>query len=357
MNKYFVEKFNTSDDSFVVTSINQISGYQIKKGEIIFTIETSKSDIDIESPEDGYIYFKLKKGDILHVSDLFYIISPTPIDFSFENEYNSYQSYEQPKGFSISKRALELMELHDINPNEINKNVIKLNDVEEFINKNSVIFNTELILNFEKDLIPIIIIGAGGGAKMCIDLLRTSNKYKVVGLLDDKIEINKTIFDIPVIGNLSAIDKLLDLSINHFIIAFGVLEKRIKRYDLFKKLSAKGCHFPNIIHDKAIVETSVKMGVGNVVLAGSNIGSSVIMGDLNYINNNSLISHDCVLKNNIHIAPGAVLASSINIQSHVLVGMNTTLYYGINIGESTTILNGLTINTNLEPNIIKKNNT
>jgi UDP-perosamine 4-acetyltransferase len=91
-------------------------------------------------------------------------------------------------------------------------------------------------------------------------------------------------------------------------------------------------------------------------LAGANVGSSVILGDLNYINNNSLISHDCRLLNNIHIAPSAVLASSINVKSHVLIGMNSTLYYGLNIGESTTILNGLIINCDIESNIVQKTN-
>ena len=57
-----------------------------------------------------------------------------------------------------------------------------------------------------------------------------------------------------------------------------------------------GCIFPNVIHPKAVVEESVIMGEGNVILAMANIGSCVKMGNLNYINNNSLISHDCELQ-------------------------------------------------------------
>ena len=100
----------------------------------------------------------------------------------------------------------------------------------------------------------------------------------------------------------------------------------------------------------------MQFGEGNVILAGANLGSCVKLGNLNYINNNALISHDCNIMNNVHVAPGAVLASSINVESHVLIGMNTTLYYGINIGESSTILNGLVINNDIKNNIVQKSN-
>ncbi len=80
------------------------------------------------------------------------------------------------------------------------------------------------------------------------------------------------------------------------------------------------------------------------------------MGNLNYINNNALISHDCELHENIHLAPASVLASSIIIESNVLIGMNSTLYYGITIGYGSTILNGLIINKTVPKNVIQKIN-
>jgi UDP-perosamine 4-acetyltransferase len=98
------------------------------------------------------------------------------------------------------------------------------------------------------------------------------------------------------------------------------------------------------------------MGEGNVILAMANVGSCVKLGNLNYINNNALISHDCVLHDNIHLAPASVLASSIIIESNVLIGMNATLYYGIRIGSDSTILNGLIINNSISKSIIQKIN-
>lgn len=357
MKKYFVEKFNASDDSFKITELYINSGDYISSGELIMSIESSKADIDVEAEESGYLYFKVSKGDIINVGDLFYLISQDSLDNY--NEYFKIMNIEKKDGFTISKKANALLVKFDLSPEIINKRIIKESDVIEFVEKKinqGCVFDKNLLISNESDKISIIIIGAGGGAKMCIDSLRDSNEYIIVGLLDDNIGLGSKVLEVPVVGNLKAVDSLLELSINNFIIAFGVLENRKKRFELFLKLKDKGCLFPNIIHPKAIVEKSVKMGSGNVILAGANVGSSVILGDLNYINNNSLISHDCCFMNNIHIAPSAVLASSIKIESHVLVGMNSTIFYGIKIGESTTILNGLIINNDIDNDRIQKNN-
>ena len=37
----------------------------------------------------------------------------------------------------------------------------------------------------------ILIIGAGGHAKSCIDLILSTKKYKIVGLVDNKKKIGK----------------------------------------------------------------------------------------------------------------------------------------------------------------------
>jgi sugar O-acyltransferase (sialic acid O-acetyltransferase NeuD family) len=354
MKQYFVEKYNASDESFRITEIYKNSGSYIESGDFILSIESSKADIEIESQEAGYIYFDFSKGTIINVGDLFFIISKEKLD-NLPEILNTKQKIYQ--GYSISKKALILLEKHNISPTSINKKIIKESDVLNFLetNKNESV-NLDLLITPVKNRKSLIIIGAGGGAKMCIDSLESSINYQVVGLLDDKIEIGIRVQGIPVIGRFNCIRQLLDLKINNFVIAFGVLEKRHKRLELYSDLKEMGCNFPNIIHPRAIVEKSVELGEGNVILAGANIGSSVKLGNLNYINNNSVISHDCKLDNNIHIAPGAVLASSIKVESNVLIGMNTTLFYGITIGASSTILNGLIINNNIQDNSIQKIN-
>jgi sugar O-acyltransferase (sialic acid O-acetyltransferase NeuD family) len=360
LNKFYVEKFNASDDYFNVTELYVIQSEFVKNGELIFSIESSKADIDIEVAKEGYLYYNIIKGQKINVGELFYIISDEKIS-DWELEFKDViETKLNELELLISNKAKILIQANGINPLDLNKKNIKELDVINYLNslKNENFETTgkKYLLENSKNTTPVIIIGGGGGAKMIIDTLRYSNKFKVIGILDDKLEIGLNVMGISVVGKLKDVEKLMKIGIFNFIIAFGVLTQRNVRHDLFLELKKIGCIFPNIIHPKAIVEDSVVMGEGNVILAMANVGSCVTMGNLNYINNNSLISHDCVLYDNIHLAPASILASSIIIESNVLIGMNATLYYGIRIGSGSTILNGLIINNSISKNTIQKIN-
>lgn len=360
INKYYVEKFNASDDYFNVTELCFNQANFVKKGELIFSVESSKADIDIEANKDGFLYYNIIKGQKINVGELFYIISDEIIS-DWEIEFkNSTEAISNDLELLISNKAKILIQANGLNPLDLNKKNIKEIDVLNYLssikNENFETTGKKYLLEYNQNTTPVIIIGGGGGAKMIIDALRNSSKYKVIGILDDKLAIGFDLMGISVVGNLNDVEHILKIDVCNFIIAFGVLTQRNVRYELFLKLKKIGCIFPNIIHPRAIVEDSVVMGEGNVILAMANVGSCVTMGNLNYINNNSLISHDCELHNNIHLAPASVLASSIKIESNVLIGMNTTLYYGIIIGSDSTILNGLIINNSISKNTVQKNN-
>lgn len=363
MKKYYAEKYNASDDSIKITEVLAISGNFVNEGDLLFSIETSKTSIDIDAEMDGYVYFNFTLGQNISIGELYYLVSETVVK-NWESHFikNNRVELEGDQDVIITHKAKRLLEKYSISHLLINKKVIKEVDVINYyktVEKSKQSFNDKLIephaTIIDKSKF-IIILGAGGGAKMCIDAIKNSNQLSIIGLLDDNIEIGNTILDYPVIGNFMAVDKLISLGFVNYVIAFGVIENRQARFELFKSLKKSGARFPNIIHPKAIVESSVTLGEGNVFLAGSNIGSCAKIGDLNYVNNNSLISHDCILEDNVHVAPGAVIASSVKIKSNVLIGMNSTIYIGIHIGKNSTINNGLIINNDVKSDIIQNKN-
>ena len=52
-----IEKINVSDDQFLVTELYVHSGDKVEKGELIYSIESSKASMDVEAPCAGYIFF------------------------------------------------------------------------------------------------------------------------------------------------------------------------------------------------------------------------------------------------------------------------------------------------------------
>lgn len=360
LEKIFVEKYNASDDSFEVTEIFFESGSLVKKGDLIFSVESSKADIDIECEFSGYIYHKISLDEKIFVGKLLYIISEKKLDDI--NSFFEEEDYNEPSDIIVSSKAMAILKKEGINPKDIGKSFIKESDVKNYIknhnkpsDKKRLIKLQDKIKSFDSNK-WVVILGAGGGAKMCIDAISQNKNFKILGLLDDKKTDDNFFFSHDIIGDFDFYETLIDLGIKNFILAFGVISNRKNRFNLYLKMKKNGANFINLIHPKAIVEDSVVMGEGNVILAGANVGSGVVMGDLNYINNSSIVSHDCILENNIHIAPGAVLASSIEIGSNSLIGMNSTIFYGIRIGNNVTINNGVNLNSDVDNGELIKNN-
>ena len=155
MNKYFVEKYNASDDSFVITEIYKKSGCYIESGDIILSLESSKADIEIEAEESGYLYFEFLKGKTINVGDLLFIISKEKLD-NLAEIFNSKQKIYQ--GYTISKKALILIEKHNIPLSALNKKIIKEVDVLNLLKNNiEEIINLDLIVNPFANKKPLII--------------------------------------------------------------------------------------------------------------------------------------------------------------------------------------------------------
>ena len=74
MIEVLVPRENVNDDSVVIQSIHVKSGEQVEKNQLILTIETSKTNIDIESPEAGLISHSLVMGDEVSIGGLLFCI-------------------------------------------------------------------------------------------------------------------------------------------------------------------------------------------------------------------------------------------------------------------------------------------
>ncbi|MBU3538244.1 2-oxo acid dehydrogenase subunit E2 [Polynucleobacter sp. UK-Gri1-W3] len=117
MIEILVPRENVNDESVIILEVNFASGSKVKKGDVIVSIETSKTNIDIDAPEDGVVAHKLEKGDEVDVGSLlFTLASGQDFEVEIRGQSNAH-SIESNLGnqklkakFSIAaiKRAKEL---------------------------------------------------------------------------------------------------------------------------------------------------------------------------------------------------------------------------------------------------------
>ena len=194
----------------------------------------------------------------------------------------------------------------------------------------------------------IMIIGAGGHAKVIIDIILQRKKILndnlvIKGILDDTFKGNeeKKIFGIPIVGK---INKILELSSDiYYIIAIGnngVRKKIAQNYEKIKYIT--------LIHPKAVIAENVSINIGTVLMAGSIVNPYTKIGKHCIINTGSIIEHDNIIKDYVHISPGATLCGGVIVEEETWIGSGSTIIQGLIIGRKSTIGAGTVIIRNIQ---------
>ncbi|MBP3447402.1 MAG: acetyltransferase [Clostridia bacterium] len=168
----------------------------------------------------------------------------------------------------------------------------------------------------------VIIIGAGGHAKVIADIVRKSGD-NLLGFLDDKKEAGTAFFDGFVLGNTDSYREYPDA---RFIIGIGSNEVR---KEIAQKL--KGASFYTAIHPTAVIGEGVTIGEGSCVMAKAVINADATVGAHCILNTASVVEHDNLIGDFTHISPGACLAGTVNVGDGCHIGIGATVKNNISI--------------------------
>ena len=197
----------------------------------------------------------------------------------------------------------------------------------------------------------IIIIGAGGHAKSCLDVIDSKkNLLKVVGFVDNKKNI-EGILNYKILGNDSNLKEIFK-KYKHAIIGFGQIKSSKLREKCFKKLKKIGYKLPSIISKNCYFSKNSIIGEGSIVMHGVVVNAFSSIGVNCILNTNSTIEHDVVIGNNCHIAGGAVVNGGVTIGNGTFVGSGAVIKQGIKIGNNCIIKANTFINKDLKNNEI-----
>lgn len=179
---------------------------------------------------------------------------------------------------------------------------------------------------------PIVVLGAGGHAKVVIEILRARG-HDVVGVLDaDPIE--RSVVGAMVVGDDSSLAQLRAQGVAQAFIAIGDNALRLR---LAATVRDMGYDLPSAVSPGAVISPSVRIGQGAVVMAGAVVNAEAVIGDMAVINTGALIDHDVHVGEGAHIAPGCVLAGGVKIGRAAFVGAGVTVIPGIKIGAGAVI--------------------
>ena len=192
----------------------------------------------------------------------------------------------------------------------------------------------------------IIILGAGGHAKACIDVLESENKFNIVGLVDSSSTHNE-VLGIPIIGNDDDLGKIFD-NIKNAIIGIGQIKSPELRVKLYRKLIDIGFSLPVIKSPRSYVSGSSVISKGSIIMHDVIVNSSARIGKNCILNNKALIEHDVSVGDNTHIATGAIINGGVSIGNNCFIGSGTVIKQSVRIGDNSILGAGVVLKKNIE---------
>ena len=186
---------------------------------------------------------------------------------------------------------------------------------------------------------PLIMIGAGGHAKVLLEALRLTGR-QIKGILTlEKALWGKEVWGIPVLGNDDRID-LFNPHETELINGIGSTGNSSTRIRIFEAMSEKSFSFAKVVHPSAIISRDTFLGEGAQVMAGAIIQPGCEIGNNVIINTGAIVDHDCRIGNHVHLAPGVSISGGVTVGAGTHVGTGASVIQGIIIGEAVFVAAG-----------------
>ena len=180
---------------------------------------------------------------------------------------------------------------------------------------------------------PIVIVGAGGHAKVIIELIQAQGCYRVVGLIDAD-PTPRTVLGVQVIGADRDLVRLRGSGINKAFVALGDNRRRVA---IGRELENMGFEMINAISRAAVISPSAQLGQGVAIMAGAVLNAASTIGDFAIVNTGALIDHDATIAEGAHIGPGCALAGNVRIGRLACLGVGTSATPGTTVGAGALV--------------------
>jgi len=191
----------------------------------------------------------------------------------------------------------------------------------------------------------LILIGAGGHAHSCIDVIEQQGKYSIAGMVGMPDELLDSHLGYNVIGTDDDLPQLV-MGYNYALISLGQILSSAGRERLYQQAINLGFKLPVIVAPTAYVSRHAIIGAGTIVMHGAIVNAGANVGANSIINNHALVEHDVVVEDHCHISTGAILNGGVNVGSGSFIGSGSVVKECVRIGRGCIVGMGVCVRHN-----------
>lgn len=194
----------------------------------------------------------------------------------------------------------------------------------------------------------ILLAGAGGHAKVLIDIIHEMPEFSLAGAVDPQPRgRGARLSGLKILGGDKDLKRLKRAGIRYAGVGLGSIGDTAARRRVFERLESLGFELPFLAHGTAIISDSVRLGAGAQVMAGVILNAGVRVSKNAVINTGAIIEHDVTVGPHAFIGPGARVGGEVSIGSGAFIGIGATLKQGVRIGARAVIGAGAVVLTDV----------
>ena len=192
----------------------------------------------------------------------------------------------------------------------------------------------------------IILLGAGGHSRACIDVIEQQNHFQIAGLIGLPEQRHNQHLGYSVIGTD---DDLPQLVKDHpfTLVTVGQLQSPDPRIRLCTQALKLGFQLPVVIAPTAYVSRHATISPGTIVMHGAIVNAGAKIGSNCIINSRALIEHDAIVEDHCHISTGSILNGGAAVGSGSFIGSGSVIKEGITLGKRCIVGMGLSVRHDL----------
>lgn len=183
-----------------------------------------------------------------------------------------------------------------------------------------------------------VIWGSAGHAKVLADAIAEAGDG-VAAVFDNNPAAEKALVGVDLFIGKAGFDAwaaTVDPGAYRGLVAIGGPHGRA-RVEMLALLRAAGVQLPPLVHGRAYVAPTARLGDGCQALANTTIAADARLGEACIVNHGAGVDHECRLGDGVHIAPGAVLCGCVDVGAAAFVGAGAVVLPRLSIGPDAVV--------------------
>lgn len=361
---------NVNDSAAVVVRWLLPDGAIVQVNDLICTVETTKSTIDIPSEAVGILRHIAVVGEtyatgvpIAFLADssdeMLPDLAALAVTHNAPELAQTNPKWTKKAQILAARKGVDLLALAVAHPGVLISEEMVIAAAEKMVMVSTVASHQTSLSRFTRhswgEQERVLILGGGGGAALVLDILSNSMTQQAVAILDNNPSLTGTsLMGVPILGGFDLVTSLWQEQKFDALIS-TVVRDTADRAAIFERFRKIGIPFTNIVAPGASIRTETCLGVGNLIVHGCYVATGVVLGDNNFLAAGTFIEHHSSIGSHCTFGPRTALSGRVKVADRVKFGMQVAVEPFVEIGTESVIASGVVLTAHVPAHSIVKN--